>query len=219
MEKPTYRRWDKDDDTLASYIARKLESELATQTHKFTSNLLKPICKFTREEIRYQLQQQSITVRLSGLQEMKERDFEMQKQILLLTETVAKLSEQVAVLATSPTTTTTATPATRTVVAPPQTHRVPVATAKPPPPTSTPTYTQMAEKKPREFTEVKSKKEVRKKTILPKPYPTADRLVIFNLTEAPNDRSEAADCALQVVNKTITNHADITDPPLTSRTS
>jgi len=69
-------------------------------------------------------------------------------------------------IATHPTTTTTTTLATTTVVAPPQTHRVPVATVKPPPPTLTPTYAQVAEKKPREFTEVKSKKKVRKETIL-----------------------------------------------------
>ena len=51
-------------------------------------------------------------------------------------------------------------------------------------------------------------------TILPKPYLTADRLIIFSLTTAPNNRKEAADCALQVANKTITTHADIEHPPL-----
>ena len=72
----------------------------------------------------------------------------------------------------------------------------------------------MAEKKQtKEFTVVKSKKKAWKKTILPKPYPTADRLVIFGLTTAPNDRKEAADHALQVINKTITNHTDIPHPP------
>jgi len=67
----------KDDDTCASYIAWKLESELASQTHKITSDLLEPLCKFTQEEIRHQLQQQSLTVRLPGLQAIKERDLEM----------------------------------------------------------------------------------------------------------------------------------------------
>jgi hypothetical protein len=61
--------------------------------------------------------------------------------------------------------------------------------------------------------EVKSKKKAQKETVLPKPYPTGERLVIFNLTTAPNDRKEAADRALQIVNKTINNHADITHPP------
>ena len=50
--------------------------------------------------------------------------------------------------------------------------------------------------------------------ILPKPYATADSLIIFSLTTAPNDRKEAADRALQVTNKTITTHADIEHPPL-----
>jgi len=61
--------------------------------------------------------------------------------------------------------------------------------------------------------EVKSKKKAQKETILRKPYPTADRLVIFGLMSAPNDRMEAADHALQVTNKTITNHANISHPP------
>jgi len=65
-----------------------------------------------------------------------------------------------------------------------------------------------------EFTEVRSKKKARKETILPKPYPMADWLIIFSLTTAPNDRKEAADQALQAVNKAITTHADIEHPPL-----
>ena len=66
----------------------------------------------------------------------------------------------------------------------------------------------------KEFTEVRSKKKARKETILPKPYPTADRLIIFSLATAPNNRKEATDRALQVVNKAITTHADIERPPL-----
>ena len=62
--------------------------------------------------------------------------------------------------------------------------------------------------------EVRSKKKARKETILPKPYPTADRLIIFSLTTATNDRKEAADRVLQVANKTITTHTDIEHPPL-----
>ena len=65
-----------------------------------------------------------------------------------------------------------------------------------------------------EFIEVRSKKKAKKETILPKPYPMADRFIIFNLTTAPNDRKEAADRALQAVNRAITTHADIEHPPL-----
>jgi len=72
----------------------------------------------------------------------------------------------------------------------------------------------VAEKKQtKEFMEVKSKKKAQKETILPKPYPMADRLIIVGLTSTPNDRKEAADRALQAINKTITNHADISHPP------
>ena len=143
---------------------------------------------------------------------MKDRELEMQKHICTLTDTITKLSEQVAKLSTRPACTVTA-PAARAMAATPQTHRPPTTTAKPPTATN-PTYAQVAEKKkPQEFTEVKSKKKSRKETILPKAYPTADRLFIFNLTTAPNDRKEAADRALQVINQTITSHSDITHPP------
>jgi hypothetical protein len=71
----------------------------------------------------------------------------------------------------------------------------------------------VVENKTKEFTEVRSKKKVKRETILPKPYPTADRLVIFSLTSAPNNRKEAADRALQLINNTITTHNDITHPP------
>ena len=64
-----------------------------------------------------------------------------------------------------------------------------------------------------EFTEVRSKKKARIEMILPKPYLMADRLIIFSLTTAPNDHKEAADRALQAVNKAITTHADIEHPP------
>jgi len=100
----------------------------------------------------------------------------------------------------------------RTTAAPQHTRAPPPTTKAPR--SAAPTYAQVAEKKqPKEFTEVKSKKKARKETILPKPYPTADRLVIFGLTTAPNDRKEAADRALQVINKTITDHTDISHPP------
>jgi len=65
-----------------------------------------------------------------------------------------------------------------------------------------------------EFTKVWSKKKARKKTILLKPYPTVDRLIIFSLTIAPNDCKKAVDRALQAVNKAVTTHADIEHPPL-----
>lgn len=205
------QEWDHDTDTLASYLSWRIEFEGQESSNKTVDHLLAPICQFVRDEISHQLSQHAVTVRIPGLQEMKERELEMQKHILQLTDTITKLSEQVATLATRPTNTV-ATPATRAGAAPPRPQRPPPASTKPPQ-AATPTYAQVAEKKPREFTEVKSKKKARKETILPKPYPTADRLVIFNLTTAPNDRKEAADRALQIVNKTITNHSDITHPP------
>jgi hypothetical protein len=58
-----------------------------------------------------------------------------------------------------------------------------------------------------------SKEKTKRETVLPKPYPTADRQIIFSLSSAPNDRKEAADRALQLINNTITNHNDITHPP------
>jgi len=80
-----------------------------------------------------------------------------------------------------------------------------------PPPTPIPTAQQSI---PIDMFKVRSKKKARKKMILMKPYPTADRLIIFSLTTEPNDRKEAADRALQVANKTSTTHADIEHPPL-----
>jgi hypothetical protein len=82
-----------------------------------------------------------------------------------------------------------------------------------PPPVCKPTYTQVAERMKEEFTEFKSQKQTTRETLLPKLYLTADRLVIFNLTMAPNDCEEAADRTLQLVNKTITSHNDITHLP------
>ena len=136
----------------------------------------------------------------------------MQKQISQLTNTVTKLSEQIATQSTRPIPAA-APAAPRVVPAPSQQRQKPPTTTKPPP-GPTPTYAQVAEKQPREFTEARSKKKARKETILPKPYPTADRLIIFSLTTPPNNRKEAADRALQVANKTITTHADIEHPPL-----
>jgi len=139
-------------------------------------------------------------------------DLEMQKQISQLTNTITKLSEQIATLSAYPI--PTATPAApRVVLALPQQRQKPPTTTKPPPGPA-PTYVQVAEKQPREFTEVRGKKKARKETILPKPYPMAERLIIFSLTTAPNDHKEAADRTLQVANKTITTHADIEHPPL-----
>jgi len=142
----------------------------------------------------YQFAKQSVTVKISGLKEMKERDLEMQKQISQLTNTITKLSEQIATLSARPFPATTPT-APRVVPALPQQRQKPPTTTKPPAGPA-PTYAQVAEKQPREFTEVRDKKKARKETILPKPYPTADRLIIFTLTTAPNDRKEAADRAL-----------------------
>ena len=137
----------------------------------------------------------------------------MQKQILHLTETVDELWKKIDSL--PPCLTPTANPpAPRAAPATTQQRPRPAANTPKPSQSTTPTYAQVAQKmQTKEFTEVKSKKKARKETILPKPYPTADRLVIFGLTSAPNDQKEAADHALQVINKTITNHADIPHPP------
>jgi len=160
----------------------------------------------------HQFAKQSVTVKIPGLKVMKQRDLEMQKQISQLTNTITKLSEQIATLSAHPIHAA-APAAPRVVPALPQQRQKPPTTTKPPPGPA-PTYAQVAEKQPREFTEIRSEKKARKETILPKPYPTADRLIIFSLTTAPNDRKKAAERALQVANKTITTHADIEHPPL-----
>jgi len=199
-------------DTLANYLAWKIEFKSLETTNRVTENLHIPISKIVHKEISHQLTQHAITIRIPDLQEMKDWELEMQKHICTLTDTITKLFEQVTKLATR-TANTTATSTIRPVVASPQTHRLPTTYAKPPM-AATPTYVQIAEKKKlQEFTEVKGKKKDRKETVLPKSYPTADRLVIFNLTTAPNNRKETADRALQVVNKAITSHSDIEHPP------
>jgi len=75
-------------------------------------------------------------------------------------------------MAPCPTQTVTST-APRVVLATPQQRPKPPATTKPTP-APVPTYAQVAEKQPREFMEVRSKKKARKETVLPKPYPMAD---------------------------------------------
>jgi len=162
--------------------------------------------------MKHQLANQSTTVKIPGLQDIKNREEETQKQILTLTNTINELTTKVAILSARPTRAAVSV-APRGTPAPPQQRPKPPTTKKTIP-TSAPTYAQVAEKQPMEFTEVRSKKKARKETILPKPYPMADRLIIFSLTTAPNDRKEAADRALQAVNKAITTHADIEHPPL-----
>jgi len=204
--------WDHNTDTLASFLAWKSLLDHTTATNDTIERLLEPICRFIHTKMTPQFVMQSVTVKIPGLKEMKERDLEMQKQISQLTNTITKLSEQIATLSARPIPAA-APAAPRFVPALPQQRQKPPTTTKPPgAPVST--YAQVAEKQPREFTEVRSKKKARKETILPKPYPTADRLIIFSLTTAPNDRKEAADRALHVANKTITTHADIEHPPL-----
>jgi hypothetical protein len=201
-----------DTDTLPSFLAWKIESESYACGRRTTDALLQPLCGFIRNEIRYQLGMHPTTVNIPGLKEMQERELETQKHILHLTETITELSKQVAVLSARPVPAASPT-IIKTVVGPPQQHRKPPAHTKLPPSNSAPTYAQIVKEKTQEFTEVKSKKKAKRETVLPKPYPTADRLVIFNLTSAPNDRKEAADRALQLINKTITNHSDISYPP------
>jgi hypothetical protein len=205
-------QWDHDTDTLASFITYQLKAEGHNITKQTCDTLLTPICHFVRETIKYQMATHAVTVKIPDLEEMKERELETQKHILHLTETITELAKQVATLSARPIPTTTPT-IIKTVVAPPQQYRKPPAPTKLPMSNSTLTYAQVVEDKTKEFTEVRSKKKVKKETVLPQPYPTADRLLIFNLTSAPNDRKEAADRALQLINKTITTHNDITHPP------
>jgi len=204
--------WDCNTDTLASFLTWKSELDHTTTTNDTTERLLELICSFIRAEMTHQFAKQSVTVKIPGLKEMKERDLEMQKQISQLTNTITKLSEQIATLSARPIPAA-APAAPRVVPALPQQCQKPPTTTKPPTGPA-PTYAQVAEKQPREFTEVRGKKKARKEMILTKPYLMADRLIIFSLTTAPNDRKEAADRALQVANKTITTHADIEHLPL-----
>jgi len=162
--------------------------------------------------MKQQLANQSTTVKIPGLQDIKNWEEEMQKQILILTNTINELTTKFAILSIRPT--PAAIPvAPRGTPAPPQQRPKPPTTKKTIP-TSAPTHAKVAEKQAMEFTEVGSKEKARKETILPKPYPTVDRLIIFSLTTAPNDHKEATDWVLQAVNKAITTHADIEHPPL-----
>jgi len=199
--------WDHDTDTLASFLAWKSAQHHTESSNNTITALLQPICQFVRNEIRYQLKNHSATLQ----REMKIQQMETQKQIRQLTETITNLAEQVTILSSRPVPTATAT-IVKTLTTPPPRQPPPKPTK--PIQLSVPTYAQVVQKQPVEFTEVRSKKmKAKKETILPKPYPTADRLVIFNLSTAPNDRKEAADRALQVINKTITNHPDVSHPP------
>jgi len=204
--------WDHDTDTLASFLTWKSATHHNQQTKRLIDAVLGPMCQFVCEELKHQLSNQSTTVRIPGLQDIKNREEKTQKPIHTLTNTVNELTKQVATLSTCPTPTV-GPVAPRSVPAPSQQCTKPPTTKKPAP-TPAPTYAQVAENRPEAFMEVRSKKKARKQTILPKPYPTADRLIIFSLPNAPNDRKEAADRALQVVNKAITTHADIEYPPL-----
>ena len=113
--------WDHDTDTLASYVAWKIEFESLQTGNRVTQNLLAPIAEFIRKEVSHQLTQHAVMVRIPDLQEMKDRELEMQKHICTLTDTITKLSEQVTKLSTCPATTVTA-PAARAMAATPQTH-------------------------------------------------------------------------------------------------
>jgi len=94
--------WDHDTDTLASFLVWKSELDHTTATNDTTERLLEPICRFICVEMTHQFAKQSVTVKIPGLKEMKERDLEMQKQISQLTNTITKLSEQIATLSAGP---------------------------------------------------------------------------------------------------------------------
>ena len=181
-------------DTLASFLAWRSATHHIENVSQTVEALLGLICKFVCAEMKHQLANQSTTIKIPGLQDIKNREEEVQKQILTLTNTINKLTKKVAILSARPT--PAAIPvALRATPAPP--HQCPKPpTIKKTIPTSAPTYAQVAEKQLMKFTEVRSKKKARKETSLPKPYPTADRLTIFSLTTAPNDHKKAADRTL-----------------------
>jgi hypothetical protein len=45
-------------------------------------------------------------------------------------------------------------------------------------------------------------------------YPPAERRIVVQLAEAPNDTQKAADTALRIVNRALVGHPDVTGPPL-----
>jgi len=124
--------WDHDTDTLASFLALKSELHQTSATNDTTERLLEPICRFIHTEMTYQFAKQSVTVKIPGLKEMKERDLEMQKQISRLTNTVTRLAEQIAILSARPIPAA-APAAPRVVPALPQQRQKPPTTTKPPP--------------------------------------------------------------------------------------
>ena len=207
----TAPEWDHDTDTLASFLAWRSATQQIENINQTVRALLSLICQFVCAKMKHQLANQSTTVKITGLQDIKNWEEETQKQILTLTNTINELTTKVTILSARPT--PVAIPvAPRGMLAPPQQCPKPPTTKKIIP-TTAPTYVQVAEKQPMEFTEVRSKKKARIEVILPKPYLMADRLIIFSLTTASNDHKEAADRALQAVNKAITTHADIEHPP------
>jgi hypothetical protein len=156
--------WDRDTDTLASFLAWKSAQHHTESSNNTITALLGPICEFVRNEVRYQLKKQVVTVKFPGLQEMKDSNMEMQKHILQLTEMITKLSEQVTILSSRPVPTATST-VIKTVTRPPprQTPANPTTPIQP----TVPTYAEVVQKKPLEFTEVRSKKmKTKKETVL-----------------------------------------------------
>jgi hypothetical protein len=85
--------WDHDTDTLASYLAWKSASTTAHYHNLAVSDFLSPICQFIRDELRHQLSTHSSKVKIPDIQDMRERNKEMQDEIRRLTETVTKLTD------------------------------------------------------------------------------------------------------------------------------
>ena len=178
--------WDRDTDTLDIFLAWKSELDHTTATNDTTERLLEPICRFIRAKMTYQFAKQSVTVKIPGLKEMKERDLEMQKQISQLTNTITKLSEQVATLSACPIPAA-APAAPRVVPALPQQRQKPLTTTKPPSGPA-PTYAQVVERQPREITEVRGKEEGQEGDDPPEALPNggqADNLQPHDRTQQP----------------------------------
>jgi len=83
--------WNQNTDTLASFIAWRSATQHIENINQTVEALLGPICQFVCAEMKHQLANQSTTVKTLGLNDIKEREAETQKQIHHLTETVNKL--------------------------------------------------------------------------------------------------------------------------------
>jgi len=64
--------WDHDTDTLASFLAWRSASHHIENVNQTVEALLGPICQFVRAEMKHQLANQSTTVKIPSLNDIKE---------------------------------------------------------------------------------------------------------------------------------------------------